>query len=209
MLTYKNNDTGKVTKKAPTKEGSYTMHVSGRGSCTGEFDVPYKVTAKDESISITKAKVSVASMAYRGAKPKATLTVRNVGTLEEGIDYTVRYANIGAKGTGTIIFTGTGKYSGVLKKTFKVKAASITDGDVRSPKARLFLSAFAMMSPQFFAPRRAMNRPIPALTACFILTGITRTTASLRPKNEITMNRTPLQKMTPAAIGALSPRWRS
>ena len=119
-----------MKKKAPTKEGSYTMHVSGRGSCTGEFDVPYKVTAKDGSISITKAKVSVASMAYRGAKPKATLTVRNVGTLEEGIDYTVRYANIGAKGTATVIFTGTGKYSGVLKKTFKVKAAPIADGDV-------------------------------------------------------------------------------
>ena len=130
VLTYKNNDTGKVKKKAPTKEGSYTMHVSGRGSCTGEFDVPYKVTAKDGSISITKAKAVMASMIYRGARPKATLTIKNIGTLKEGTDYTVRYANIGAKGTATVIFTGTGKYSGVLKKTFKVKAAPIADGDV-------------------------------------------------------------------------------
>ncbi len=130
VFTYKNNDTGKVKKKAPTKEGSYTMHVSGRGSCTGEFDVPYKVTAKDGSISITKAKAVMTSMIYRGARPKATLTIKNIGTLKEGTDYTVRYANIGAKGTATVIFTGTGKYSGVLKKTFKVKAAPIADGDI-------------------------------------------------------------------------------
>lgn len=43
------------------------------------------------------------------------------------------------------------------------------------------------------------------LTACFMLTGITRTTASLRPRNEIRINRTPLQKITPAATGALIP----
>ena len=130
VLTYENNDTHKVTKKAPTKEGNYTMHVSGRGSCTGDFNVPYEVTAKDASVSITKAKASVASMTYRGAKPTPTLTVKKVGTLKEGTDYTVRYANTDAKGTATAIFTGTGNYSGVLKKTFKVKAAPIADKDV-------------------------------------------------------------------------------
>ncbi len=135
VLTYENNDTGKVTKKAPTKKGEYTMHVSGRGSCKGEFSVPYKVTDKDESISITKAKASVASMAYRGARPEATLTLKNVGTLKEGTDYTVRYANTGAKGTATAIFTGIGNYSGVLKKTFKVKAAPIAEGDVTVAKS--------------------------------------------------------------------------
>ena len=83
--------------------------------------------------------------------------------------------------------------------------ATITDGDARSPKERQFFASFATISPQFFAPRSAINRPIPALTACFRLTGITRTTASRRPKNEIMIKRTPLQNITPAAIGILTP----
>ena len=135
VLTYENNDTHKVTKKAPTKEGGYTMHVSGKGSCTGAFSVPYEVTAKDASVSITKAKAVMASMTYRGATPKPTLTIKKVGTLKEGTDYTVRYSNTNAKGTATAIFTGIGNYSGVLKKTFKVNAALIADKDITVAKS--------------------------------------------------------------------------
>ena len=83
--------------------------------------------------------------------------------------------------------------------------ATITVGEVRSPNARLFFPSAAAISPQLFAPSRAMNSPIPALTACFKLTGITRTTASRNPRKEIAINRTPLQKITPAAISALIP----
>ena len=36
------------------------------------------------------------------------------------------YVNTNAKGTATAIFTGQGAYYGIMKKTFKVKAASIT-----------------------------------------------------------------------------------
>ena len=83
--------------------------------------------------------------------------------------------------------------------------ATITEGDARSPKDRQFFASFATISPQFFAPRSAINRPIPALTDCFRLTGITRTTASLSPKKEIMIKRIPLQKITPAAMGMLTP----
>ena len=39
------------------------------------------------------------------------------------------------KGTVTVIFTGIGNYSGVLKKTFKVSAAPIADKDVTVAKS--------------------------------------------------------------------------
>ena len=87
----------------------------------------------------------------------------------------------------------------------KPMAATITDGEARSPKDRQFFASFATISPQFFAPRSAINRPIPALTDCFRLTGITRTTASRSPRKEMIIKSTPLQKITPAAIGALTP----
>ncbi len=135
VLTYENNDTHKITKKVPTKEGSYTIHVSGKGSCEGEFSVPYTVIPGDAGISITRAKAVVPAMAYRGALPTPTLTISKTGALKEGTDYTVRYANTGAKGTATAIFTGIGDYSGVLKKTFKVKAAPIADKDVTVAKS--------------------------------------------------------------------------
>ena len=83
--------------------------------------------------------------------------------------------------------------------------ATITVGAVRSPNPRLFFASFATIRPQLFAPSSAINRPIPALTACFRLTGITLTTASRRPKKEITINNTPLQKITPAATSGAMP----
>lgn len=128
-VSYKNNDTNKVSKKMPTKEGSYTMHVSGKGNCTGEFSVPYTVLPKGASVSIAKAKAFVPVMTYRGNLPTPKLTV-NKRELTEGADYFVRYANTNAKGTATAIFIGIGDYSGILKKTFKVKAASLADKNV-------------------------------------------------------------------------------
>ena len=93
----------------------------------------------------------------------------------------------------------------ITRRMIKPITATITDGEARSPKARLFLSASATISPQFLAPRRAIKSPMPALTACFKLTGIVRTTASRSPRKEIRIKRTPLQNMTPAATGALIP----
>ncbi|HBN56635.1 MAG TPA: hypothetical protein DD414_07650, partial [Lachnospiraceae bacterium] len=123
-VTYENNETHAVSKKAPVKMGSYTMHVKGKGSCEGEFSVPCTVTDKDGTTSITKVKVSIPAMVYRGDMPKPLLRLKD-DILQEGTDYTVTYANTNAKGTATAVFIGQGAYTGVLKKTFKVKAASI------------------------------------------------------------------------------------
>ena len=81
----------------------------------------------------------------------------------------------------------------------------ITSGDLKSPNVRLFFFSLAAISPQLFAPSRAMNSPIPALTACLRLTGITFTTASRSPRKEIAIKSIPLRNITPAAFSGEMP----
>ena len=50
--------------------------------------------------------------------------------LEEGADYTVVYTNNVKKGKATMTFTGCGRFSGTLKKTFTIKAVSIPTDEV-------------------------------------------------------------------------------
>lgn len=66
-------------------------------------------------------------MTYGNTPPKTILTL-NGQTLIENTDYTVTYANTSAKGTATAIFKGTGRYSGILRKNFKVTAAKLPSG---------------------------------------------------------------------------------
>ncbi len=121
-ITYQDRE-GKKLKKQPVTEGNYSMRIVGKGNCTGDFTFPYTIV-KDGRISIAKGKAVVPGMVYGDKEPAVSLTVGGE-TLTAGSDYTVRFANTGAKGTATVTFTGTGKYTGVLKKTFKVKAAPL------------------------------------------------------------------------------------
>ncbi len=127
ILTYQ-NDKGETLKKQPVTEGSYSMRIVGKGSCTNEFTFSYTIV-KDGRVSIAKGKTVVPGMVYGGEEPAVSLTVDGK-TLTGGSDYTVRFINTGAKGTATAIFTGTGAYTGVLKKTFKVSAAPLPAGSV-------------------------------------------------------------------------------
>ena len=112
--------------KSPSKSGIYEIHVIGKNSCEGDFTVPLTVL-EGGITSITKAKVTIKSMTYGNKPPKAVLVV-NGQTLRENTDYLVTYVNTDAKGTATAIFQGKGKYSGVVKKTFKVAAAKLPGG---------------------------------------------------------------------------------
>lgn len=48
--------------------------------------------------------------------------------LEEGVDYTVSYDDTNRRaGTATVVFTGKGLYTGVVKKTFKILPLSVDD----------------------------------------------------------------------------------
>lgn len=51
--------------------------------------------------------------------------------LKLNTDYTVSYQKNTKPGTATMIFTGTGKYTGVIKKTFKVNKIALSEADTR------------------------------------------------------------------------------
>ncbi len=122
-LTYYQDGQEKKLKKQPTAEGSYSMQVVGKGSCEGKIIFPYKIV-KGGRISIAKGKAVVPNITCGSSEPAVSLKVAG-GILKNGTDYTVRFINTERKGTAAAIFTGTGKYTDVLKKTFKVKAAPL------------------------------------------------------------------------------------
>ena len=95
--------------------GTKTIKVSFQGK-TASFKV--KVTGT----SIRKAKVTnIKTKTYTGKaqtqKPKVVLKGK---VLVKGKDYTLSYKNNKKPGTATVIITGKGKYSGTIKKNFKI-----------------------------------------------------------------------------------------
>ena len=71
---------------------------------------------------ISGAKVTVASkVTFTGTSRKPAVTVILSGKeLVKNTDYTVKYSNNKAIGKATVTITGKGKYTGVIKKTFKI-----------------------------------------------------------------------------------------
>ena len=71
---------------------------------------------------ISGAKVTVASkVTFTGTSRKPAVTVMLSGKeLVKNTDYTVKYSNNKAIGKATVTITGKGKYTGVIKKTFKI-----------------------------------------------------------------------------------------
>lgn len=80
-------------------------------------------------------KLQYTSKQYTGKalKPKVTVSVK-VGkktvTLKQNTDYKVSYKNNTKVGKATVTVTGIKKYSGTVKKTFKITAVKITSGNV-------------------------------------------------------------------------------
>ena len=78
-----------------------------------------------------------ASYPYTGSAIKPVPVVKYGGkTLNAGIDYTVSYANNKNAGKATVKITGTGIYSGTVKKTFQITPKAIT------PKVTLSASSY-------------------------------------------------------------------
>ena len=77
-----------------------------------------------EKIDIAKAKVTVASLKWTGKKQTAKVTVTLGGkTLRNGRDYVVKNNAKTNAGSYTLKVYGTGNYTGVQAKTFKIAKA--------------------------------------------------------------------------------------
>ena len=77
-------------------------------------------------ISLSKCTITVKDRVYTGKahKPAPVVQYRDA-TLKKGRDYTVAYENNVAIGTAKVILTGKGKYTGTVKKSFKINPKAV------------------------------------------------------------------------------------
>ncbi len=109
-----------VTYKNHTEVGKATAIVTGMGKYAGSKRVTFQIVGQ----SIAKAAVTdIVEKTYNGQEQIQNPTVTLNGTkLIPGTDYEVTYdKNINA-GTAKLTITGKGRYSGTVKKTFKIQA---------------------------------------------------------------------------------------
>lgn len=134
-----------VDYKNNTEIGIATVIITGMGEYVGVKQATFKIKA---AASLNKAKVVLTTNSgsnYTGSvytgkavKPNGftlTITVKDkenqntVITLKEGTDYRVSYQNNIDAGTATIFFTGINKYTGIIKKNYKITAYDVKTDD--------------------------------------------------------------------------------
>lgn len=113
-------DTGVMFESGDT----VSVNISGIKKNSGESaSISYKVNFFTIRPSIEDCDISaIKPQVYTGKAIKPKLTVKYNGVkLTEGVDYTLDYRNNKAMGSGSIIITGKGKYSGTDYAYFSIK----------------------------------------------------------------------------------------
>lgn len=121
-------ENGKLVAKSA---GSTTISASVNGQTVTAF-----VTVTKTPIDAAVVSLSQENFSYIGEpiKPVPTVTL-NGKTLAAGTDYTVSYENNTNVGTASVVITGTGSYSGTVKKNFTITecAHDWDGGNVTTP----------------------------------------------------------------------------
>ncbi|MDO4192474.1 MAG: Ig-like domain-containing protein [Erysipelotrichaceae bacterium] len=112
-LTYRNNK----------EVGTATIVVTGKGSYAGVKTATFKITGVALSKAVT---VTAVPQVYTGEELKTVVDT----ALIEGMDYEIAYTKNTNVGTATVTATGKGKYTGTVKKTFKITARNINETDI-------------------------------------------------------------------------------
>lgn len=103
--------------------GFGTAVIYGKGNFCGTQKVTFRIFGKDIQNSVI---TEIPDQIYTGSEIRPDFTVTlNGNTLTEGTDYTAEYINNTEKGTAEIIISGTGNYSGVIRKTFNIRKNSV------------------------------------------------------------------------------------
>ncbi len=106
--------------------GTGKVTVSGKGNYSGTVTKTFQINAKP----VTELTVSLAQTTYTytglGNTPSATV-MQGAKTLKKDSDYTLVYMDNTYAGTGKVIVTGKGNYSGTVTKTFQINAKPVTE----------------------------------------------------------------------------------
>lgn len=127
-----------VTYTNNTTIGTACVTITGRGIYAGMSKSTYFQIVTP---SITNATVvNISDQTYTGSPLYPTLTIYadGYGLLQEGRDYTLSYQNNINIGTGYVIITGYGSYSGSRQVSFRIVAPSISTATVTAIPDQLY-----------------------------------------------------------------------
>ena len=117
-----------ITYNSGTDAGSMFFTIKGKGNYTGSVDCYYNIVRRD----ITEATVSKNNdMVYTGEEltPKPVITW-NGFTLQEDIDYEIRYFENVNAGYGTMVIYGMGNFCGTQRVQFRIFGKSLENATV-------------------------------------------------------------------------------
>lgn len=127
-----------VTYTNNTTIGTAYVTITGRGTYAGtSTSTSFRIVTP----SITNATVvNISDQTYTGSPLYPTLTIYadGYGLLQEGRDYTLSYQNNINIGTGYVIITGYGSYSGSRQVSFRIVAPSISTATVTAIPDQLY-----------------------------------------------------------------------
>ena len=119
-----------------TKVGTATVTISGKGNYNGQIQKTFTIVKTSlKKLKINKIKAQV----YTGKKikPNPVITLNGV-RLKKGRDYTLKYKNNKKHGKATVTIKGKGNFKGTVKKTFKIKKATIADAKITGLKNKTY-----------------------------------------------------------------------
>lgn len=124
--------------------GTATCTITGKGNYTGTRSVTFKITSSSSSgsstgsssgstttpkdMSLLTVVLNQTTYSYNGSAKQPSVTVKD-GTkmLLKGVDYTVSYSDNVNIGTAYCNITGTGSYTGTVRRTFKITSPTISN----------------------------------------------------------------------------------
>ena len=116
------------------KIGTAEMTITGKGNYTGTLTETFAIKGKLEEAELKyktlpysgKARTQTNSLVVKG-NANGKLTV-----LKKDTDYKVTYANNVNIGRATVTITGKGRYTGTLKRTFRITRAPLTSAKLKN-----------------------------------------------------------------------------
>lgn len=132
-ITYSDDWVGTGANKPDYSQITYTNNINA-GTATAELTISKEKASLDFTIlskTLTADMVTIAPGPhdYTGNAVTPVIAVADGGTaLDSGQDYTVNYKNNTNLGTATVEVTGTGNYTGTVKKTFTIACRELPSG---------------------------------------------------------------------------------
>lgn len=128
-ITLKEDVDYKVSYSDNVDVGEATVWITGMGNYQGMVDKSFDI--KKKSIADIGIR-NIANHIYTGAaiEPVVSLELDVNTTLTKGVDYQIQYVNNVNVGTATVQVQGTGNYTGVIEKTFKITPKSLNGSSI-------------------------------------------------------------------------------